>query len=333
MTPREIVLANINHTGAPRPAMNFHDRGRMNDFHGGWRPAPANHQGRRWEEGVYEFYDDEWGNLWKRMIGGCAKGEIHQAVLKDWDQLKDMKIPHYDVDRVADHFRASFAQDREQKFHIAGIGGWVFDNARYIRNMETYFMDMALYPEELMDLHEKVGSVYEKLIHAAGKAKADGIMIGEDMGTQEGLLFSPNMFREYFKDLYTHLMSLAHDYGMKVLMHSCGSNREILEDLCDCGVDAFQFDQPTVYNFTDLSELLDRRGGALYSPVDIQKVLPTGDRAFIEAQTLEMLKAFDGKLICKVYPDLHGIGVKEEWDQWAYETILRAYDLELATAV
>ena len=29
-----------------------------------------------------------------------------------------------------------------------------------------------------------------------------------------------------------------------------------------------------------------------YSPVDIQKVLPTGDRAFIERRTLEMCNLF-----------------------------------------
>lgn len=35
---------------------------------------------------------------------------------------------------------------------------------------------------------------------------------------------------------------------MKVLLHSCGQNRAILDDLIDCGVSAFQFDQPTVYD-------------------------------------------------------------------------------------
>ena len=62
---------------------------------------------------------------------------------------------------------------------------------------------------------------------------------------------------------------------------------------------------------------------ALWSPIDIQKVLPTGDRRYIEEQTQYMLEVFKGFLIVKNYPDLHGIGVECEWDDWAYNTILR----------
>ena len=35
-----------------------------------------------------------------------------------------------------------------------------------------------------------------------------------------------------------------------------------------------------------------------------------------------MLETFNGFLITKNYPDLAGIGVKEEWDDWAYHKIL-----------
>ncbi len=30
----------------------------------------------------------------------------------------------------------------------------------------------------------------------------------------------------------------------------------------------------------------------------------------------EMIDIFEGGLICKNYPDLPGIGVKAEWDDW-----------------
>jgi len=36
-----------------------------------------------------------------------------------------------------------------------------------------------------------------------------------------------------------------------------------------------------------------------------------------------MVDTFAGGLICKNYGDLAGIGVREEWDQWAYEAICR----------
>ena len=151
--------------------------------------------------------------------------------------------------------------------------------------------------------------------------RADGIFFAEDMGTQTGLLFSPKMFRFYFKDMYTRLFGLAHDYGMKVIMHSCGQNRAILPDLLEAGVDVFQFDQPTLYDMPELAALLTKHRAALFSPVDIQKILPTGDRKTILAGARELVDTFWGGLLCKNYMDLPGIGVQEAWDDWAYQAI------------
>ena len=318
MIPREIILANIEHTNPPRCGMTF-DRGRIDDMVG-CGLTPKSYTQRRWVEGELEYYDDEWGNLWRRMKDGSATGEVLKPAITDWNQLDDFRVPDYSHPDCAAEMNALFSRPTD-KFKIAHIGGWIFDNARYLRKMEVYFCDMALYPQELKRLHRLVEGVYEFKIHQAGRAGADGIMIGEDMGTQTGLLFSPAMFRVYFKEPYTRLMSIAHDYGMKVLMHSCGQNWAIVPDLLDAGVDVFQFDQPTLYDMPRLAALLRERKAALWSPVDIQKILPTGDRALIEAGAREMVDIFQGGLICKNYGDLQGIGVQEEWDTWAYRAI------------
>jgi uroporphyrinogen decarboxylase len=318
VTPREIILANIDHETPVRCGLTF-DRGRINDMLG-CGVGPHGYEQRRWVDGKVEYYDDEWGNLWVRMREGSIKGEIFRPAIEEWSQLDALQPPDYSHPDCAAFMNALFSEPTP-KFKLAHIGGWIFDNARYLRKMEVYFCDMALYPEELHRMHQIVAGVYEQKIHLAGRAGADGIMIGEDMGTQTGLLFSPAMFREYFKPMYTRLMAIAHDYGMKVLMHSCGQNWAIVPDLLDAGVDVFQFDQPAVYDMPKLAALLKERKAALWSPVDIQKILPTGDRALIEAGAREMYDTFEGGLICGNYGDLAGIGVQPEWDGWAYEAI------------
>lgn len=324
MTPREIALANLEHGDAPRPGMTF-DRGRINDFCFSGMNEALSYRQKRWTEGDVEYYDDVWGNLWKRMKYGCVKGEICKPVLEDWSKLEDLRAPEFDVEAGAAQLRRAFAEDDDERLKVAHAGGWIFDNSRYLRRMDVYFMDMALYPEELHRLHAIVGKLYEKRIHAAGLAKADALMIGEDMGTQQGLLFSPAMFEQYFKQLYTRLIGIAHDYGMKVLLHSCGSNWQIIDDLLDVGVDCFQFDQPAVYDMPWLANKFRERHGCLWSPVDIQKVLPTGDKDYIEAETERMCEIFEGMLILKNYPDLPGIGVRNEWDDWAYKAACRRH--------
>ncbi|MAT41200.1 MAG: hypothetical protein CL609_02585 [Anaerolineaceae bacterium] len=319
MNSKEIILANINHTNPPRPGLDF-DRGRICDviFSDFYNPRYSQ---KRWREGNIEYYDDEWGNLWNRMIDGSFKGEICRPAISDWGELNDFILPDYTHEDCTSFMAADFKANPD-KFHITNLGGWIFNDARYLRNMDVYFMDMGLHQEELIKLHNLLATVYEQKIHLAGKIKADAIFLNEDLGTQTRLLFSPKMFRFYFKDLYTRLFSIAHEYGMKVIMHSCGKNWDILPDLLDAGVNVFQFDQPTVYDMPKLAALLKERKAALYSPIDIQKILPSGNQSFIEAGAVEMIQTFNGHLICKNYLDLPGIGVKPEWDDWGYQAIL-----------
>lgn len=62
MTSRETIRANLDHTGADRPGLNF-DNGRADDLNLVWAGEPEGYTQKRWREGSREFYDDKWGNL------------------------------------------------------------------------------------------------------------------------------------------------------------------------------------------------------------------------------------------------------------------------------
>lgn len=320
LTGREVIYANLAGEG-PRPGLTF-DRGRRNDSVQADPGQPEGYEPKRWIEGNYEYYDDLWGNLWHRMKDGCRGGEVCREAIPDWSALAEFRVPRFDPERTAAHYRAGFEREPE-KFRIASLPGWIFAQARYIRRLDNYLMDMLLHPDELKRLHERMAAMYETVIRAAGEAGADAIFFCEDMGTQTDILFSPELWDEFFRELYTRLFALAHENGMQVFMHSCGQNSKILERLLRAGVNAFQFDQPTVYDWDGfLIPLLKQYRAALWAPVDIQKIMPTGDRAVIEQGAEAMVRAFRGRLIGKNYGDLAGIGVAEEWDDWAYEKIL-----------
>lgn len=310
-------MDNFARNADARPGLNF-DRNRRDDFvYGG--ALPANYTQKRWVEGNREYYDDAWGNIWVRMKEGCQAGEIFQPALDSWDKLETMIWPDYTQDSSYEDVTTNFADS--DKFHLFCMPGWIFEKSRYLRRMDVYFMDMIECPEKLYVLHRKLADIYSGIIAKAAQAGADAIFFCEDMGTQNGLLFSPVMWREFFGELYKNLFGQAHDCGMKVMMHSCGYNWEILADLLAAGVDCFQFDQPLVYDTQKLSALLKEHHAVLWSPVDIQKIMPTGNRELIENAAREMVRAYRGGLICKNYGDLPGIGVHEEWDDWAYNAI------------
>ncbi len=326
MTSREIFTANLERNNAPRPGITFGE-GMLNDAVGSGPGLPPEYKPKRWIEGEVEYYNDIWGNLWSRMKDGCAAGEIIEPAIKEWSDLDKWQPPAFVLEKCTAIYREGF-EKQPGKFKMAGLSGWIFASSRYLRKMEIYLMDLALYPEEVKRLHELVAEVFKIQIEAAGKAGADAIFFCEDMGTQSGLLMSPAMWQDNFGELYAELFGFAHSFGMKVIMHSCGKNDEIIEPLLKAGVNCFQFDQPDVYDYKWLKSILDKYNAALWSPIDIQKVLPTGNKELICAAAELMFEAFKGCLIFKQYGDLSGIGVKEEWNNWGYERILELSGLK-----
>jgi len=322
MTPREIVLANLEHAGPPRPGFTF-SGGRLNDMVIAGLGPSATYRQRRWTQGSREYYDDEWGNVWVRMVVGPQSGEVHEPALKDWDRLDSLRRPDWHDSRRYEPMRRAFAAAGD-KFRAAFLPGWVFATSRYLRKMENYFPDLIDCRPQIDRLHGIVTDLLLGVIHNVARAGADGIHFCEDLGVQDRPLIGPAMWREVFAPHYRRLTAAAHGHGMKVLMHSCGYNWALIDDLADAGIDCFQFDQPAAYDLPALAGKLRARRLSLWSPVDIQKHLPTGDRAIIQREARRLVELFAGFLIVKNYPDLAGIGVRPEWDQWAYEAFLAA---------
>ena len=169
MQPREIILANVERRNPARPGLTF-DRGRIDDILSCSLVAHGFQQ-RRWIEGSREYYDDEWGNIWMRMVDGSRGGEICKPAIEEWRQLDDLPVPDYTHPDCAARMAETFSQPTD-KFKLASIGGWVFNDTRYLRKMEVYFADLALYPDELRRLHAIVAGVYEQKIRLAAAAGA-----------------------------------------------------------------------------------------------------------------------------------------------------------------
>ena len=328
MTPREIIYANLAHQNPDRFGLNFSGN-RMDDFAWAGLGPSETCAAKRWIEGKLEYSTDEWGNVWFRMVDGSQSGEIFKPAIREWRDMDTMQIPDYDNPRRYDGARQAFSRPTD-KFKMVFLPGWVFATSRYLRKMEIYFMDLIEYREEIERLHGIVAGLFERMIRRFGECGAEGIFFCEDLGIQDRVLIGPAMWRDIFQPHYLRLTATTHECGMKVFMHSCGYNWELIDPLAESGIDCFQFDQPAAYDLPALAAKLRQHKVALFSPVDIQKVMPTGNRALIEAEAQRLAATFRGFFIAKNYPDLAGIGVKPEWDTWAYNAFLRAAGIDVA---
>jgi uroporphyrinogen-III decarboxylase len=105
----------------------------------------------------------------------------------------------------------------------------------------------------------------------------DIIWIGDDFGMQDGMIISPQLFREFFKPGYAYLFAKwkALNPHVKIAFHSDGNIYPIIPDLIEVGLDILNPVQP---KSMDPERLKKEYGDKLtfWGTVDIQEVLPFG---------------------------------------------------------
>ncbi len=328
MTSKEIIKRIINHDAPPRFGFAFKDH---TDFAGTPNRRQINMPPNPYDKwGDYpelkqltgfsgEVRRDFYGNIYGRF-NGKTKGECIRGVIQDWD---DYSFPALEFDPT---FRETLLQKdfaNHDKFIIT-TGRAIFAVLRDARLISNALMDTIEYPEEAARFVNEIAEQEAAVVRSIAGCGIDGWIIYDDLGTQHSTFMSPSTFRELFKPAYKKLADAVHEAGMAMFMHSCGYNYGLMEDLIDAGVDVFQFDQPDAYPTEVLaSEFADR--AVFYSPVDIQKVLPTGDREFIERRAKEMCEIFrkaGGGWIAKDYPSYADIGIDTQWAHWAQDVIV-----------
>jgi uroporphyrinogen decarboxylase len=110
---------------------------------------------------------------------------------------------------------------------------------------------------------------------------ADGnisiLWIGDDYGTQNGLLIGPAQWRELFFSKLKAMCDLGHQYGAQVMLHSCGSTRQLWPDLIEAGVDIYDTVQPEAKDMHP-AELKEEFGDRIcfHGSMSAQKTLPFG---------------------------------------------------------
>jgi uroporphyrinogen decarboxylase len=52
------------------------------------------------------------------------------------------------------------------------------------------------------------------------------------------------MWRRFYKPGFRKFIELAHNYGMKVMHHTCGNVTDLIPDFIECGLDILQSLQP-----------------------------------------------------------------------------------------
>lgn len=200
----------------------------------------------------------------------------------------------------AEWFDYSKIDEECNKYHDYGIvfgspGNMdLINGTTYGRGVEQVMFDIALNdPVGLACLEKRFQCCYQRSEQAlkASNGKIDIFWIGDDYGTQNGLLVSPKKLRELFFPRLKAMCDLGHKYGTKVMLHSCGSTRTIWPDLIKAGVDIYDTIQPEAVNINP-AELKKEYGDKIcfHGTISTQKTLPFGSPNDVVQEVRERIK-------------------------------------------
>jgi len=132
---------------------------------------------------------------------------------------------------------------------IALFGGNLIELGQFLFRHDNFLMMLAAEPHKAHSFLDKVLEIHlenlTRFMEDVGKF-VDIVAFGDDLGTQNGPQIAPAMYREFFKERHAEMWRLAKSMAeVKVMLHSCGSLRELLPDLIEAGLDAINPVQTT----------------------------------------------------------------------------------------
>ena len=195
--------------------------------------------------------------------------------------------------------------------------GWLIDQ-------ERFYVWMGTKPEVTEAIIDHVVD-YEieatRRFLEATTGLLDITYFGNDFGTQRGLFISPRMWQRFMRPSLKRFFDVSHEYGCRVMKHSCGAVRGIIPSFIEDGVDVLEPVQTRAAGM-DLAGLVQDFGSALafHGGVDTQRTLPFGSTEDVRAEVrsyLDLTRDHGGYILC---------GSQEFIEDIPLDNILAMYD-------
>lgn len=228
-----------------------------------------------WGSGAVEIRPGEWYPGVHPLADATTVEEIEAYA--GWPDMDD-------PDRYA-HIGAEAAALADANEHAIMVTPWLLfplERAFAMQGMDTFLMNLAAYPDFAVALLRKnlelsktlMGHVLEEL-----GPNVDLIKIGDDLGSQEGLLMSPGMYRELLAPIHAEFIGFIRERTRaKVFFHTDGDVFDLVPDFIEMGVDVLNPIQTSAGRMSDLERLKAEYGGAITfcGAIDTHDVLPNG---------------------------------------------------------
>jgi uroporphyrinogen decarboxylase len=190
-------------------------------------------------------------------------------------------------------------------YHIRYDVGGIFESAWALYGLEKFLIDLterSEIPCAIMDCYTDlmIANVHNLMKEARGYI--DIVYTYDDIATQNSLLMSPRMWREYIFPRHQRLNQAIKSYGLKILYHSCGAVYPLIRPLVeDLGIDVLNPLQPRAA-MMDMQKIKDEFGQkiAFHGGIDLQQTMAHGTVDDVRAEVASRISILgkNGGYIC-----------------------------------
>ena len=211
----------------------------------------------------------------------------------DPDELKKFPL-HRTKERHDFHaLKENIRTAREGGETVTVWCGRLFEAAWPLRGYENMLADMLAEPQIAEYFLDAELDFNIATATAAAEAGADMICVGDDIGNQNCLTVSAELWRRMLKPRWAKIFAAARAVKPDIVVwfHSCGCIREIIPDLIEIGLDILNPIQPECMDIWEIhrqfKDVLSFDGG-----LGTQKVMPFGTPKDVEAAVKKLAETF-----------------------------------------
>lgn len=317
MTSRERVICALEHKRPDRPPLNYFgteettagllrhlglESGEdlLRYFGADMRYVSARYIGPDTFSGAFGYSTggtDMWGIGWRSVGNDWCR--YHDPVVHPLAQAETVKdIEAYDWPTV-DWLSVAHVREAIRNFNQEEPKAIVFPMGSFLeigwamRGLENFLADLIEQPEMVEAILGRVTALCKEITMRALEAaegEIDIVWSAGDVGMQTGMMFSPELWRDWISPFQRDLIEPFKRMGLKTRYHTDGSVVPIIEDLIEMGLDLLDPIQPDTPGM-DPENLIRLFKGRIsfYGGMDTQKLLPFGTPDEVEREVLKRI--------------------------------------------
>lgn len=217
------------------------------------------------------------------------------------EQFQAYPLPEVSLDNLDEMTAQAAALHAQGKAAIGQMAMTVWEASWYLRSMPALMMDMIEENEKATWLFDTVTANACERAKAYARAGVDIIAMGDDIGMQQSIMMSKEMYRQWIQPRLRKVIQAARAANPDVLIfyHTCGYVEPLIGDLIEAGIDILNPVQPECMDF---AEIHAQYGDQLSfnGTLGTQTTMPFGSPDEVRKTTIQNLKIAGekGGLLC-----------------------------------